>query len=1036
MYSLEVSTDRSENKLIISKELHSAIGKIQIHEEELEFSVLPADSGLFEMELQLEEVLPKNTFFPVEFLDGEDKPLEVKTHQQGVFPLYFRSMDIHALIVLSGREILIRFVDAAGLHGVSEKSSSIQVQAVENAGTMMLNFSGSKQPDLKSLVLTAIQKESNIQHLLPLTFQEGKVAIPRKYVTGLFSLELFSVINNHVFLLSSLTDGESQSREKNTVSDEITEYAVEKEDNNHFTFRFGKKLDEGSSVRILTSNHYLEGSIRDDSTAAFINPGLADEKKAFLVISQNGRNRLEDLRKNGNFMALGILNDIPRGYKYNFPQALLNNRGKANIRNIQVGDTKLSFELVDENEHIWHGENPFLLLKQRKNKRISYIQGKKVGKTYQFDFKYFLEEETANGSIRWDIYLLNDAKSIKSYQLGCFEEYISDKPDRFFDMFSQEFPVQSTYNRKSRIYLTNKNELALVKSNISNLIREEFDIKTKVTSFSMSKNIVRLKLNVNSKYHDKFSVGDIQLIQRNKDDLQVVSFKTEKSAEGNTCSVSCEIDLLEKELFPLYWDVYIAIIVDGKENFVRISQVTKKVAYDVDRTISKYQLEVNGEDIMYPYITISNDLSFTYRQKEYFENRYYLFKENLAYYFVKAFGKFFEKRDIWIAFEKLAMSAHDSGYYFFDYVYKNKKHDDFYYVIRKDSPELANLLDKKDKIIYFMSFKYFVYMFASKLLVSSDTKRNSYNLKLKKSKLARELTDKKLVYLQHGVNGLKVVRDFYKDRNVFDLVIAPSEYEKKMIIDHWGYDESEVVATGLARWDGLVDKSHEIDYKQIFLMPTWRTWMDGMTRENFVKTEYFQQYNAFLTSERLNGLLKQNNVKLKFFLHPKFRDYIDLFDITSSQVEKFGFLEVPMDEMIMKSSLMISDYSSVIWEMFYLKKPCVFYHFDKDKYLEYEGSYMDFDNDLFGDVAWDTEALIDIVESYIDNDFKEKEEFGRLRDEYFTYMDKKNSERIYEAIEDNRELLYSKKKRKWKVTHLIPFRIRRLLLDIKDKVVN
>ncbi|GMA46928.1 hypothetical protein GCM10025854_11780 [Tetragenococcus muriaticus] len=555
----------------------------------------------------------------------------------------------------------------------------------------------------------------------------------------------------------------------------------------------------------------------------------------------------------------------------------------------------------------------------------------------------------------------------------------------------------------------------------------------------MKRNIVNLQIDVISPYIQDIKLDSLQLIQRNKDSLNVRNFpiKQNNTSIGKK-TIESTINLETANLGPLYWDLYVTIISNGKPLFVKVSSIKKEIGWDINQTISKYQYSINNTNIIYPYITLSNELSFTYREREFYENRYYLLKENLAYLFVQLFYKNFSKREIWLAFEKLAVSAHDSGYYFFDYVYKNKKHDDFYYIIQKDSPELKNLADKKDKVVYFMSFKYFVYMFAAKLLVSSDTKRNSYNLKLKKSKLAKVLTNKNLVYLQHGVNGLKRVPDFHKNRGVFDLVIAPSEFEKQMITEKWGYDETEVAVTGLARWDGLVDKTDEVSYRQIFLMPTWRTWMDSMDREQFVESEYFQKYNELLSSERLHKLLEEYNVKIKFFLHPKFRDYIDLFDSKSPNIEKFGFLETSIDEMIMKSSLMISDYSSVIWEMFYLKKPCVFFHFDKNKYLEYEGSYMNFDTDLFGDVAYKTSDLIDIIEGYIQNGFKEKNKYAKMRNDYFTFMDKHNSERIYEAIEENRDWLIndSLKIPKFKVSHLVPYGVRRKLLNWKRKILT
>lgn len=446
---------------------------------------------------------------------------------------------------------------------------------------------------------------------------------------------------------------------------------------------------------------------------------------------------------------------------------------------------------------------------------------------------------------------------------------------------------------------------------------------------------------------------------------------------------------------------------------------------------------MEADHIFYPYITVNKELAFTYRPREHFETRYYYWKENIAYIVAWVLYGYLKKKEIWIGFEKLAMSAHESGYYFFDYVYRNGLHKNFYYVIRKDSPEINNLLDKRDKILYYKSFKYFVYMFAARLLISSDTKRNSYHLKMKTSKLGKTLTNKPLVYLQHGVNGLKKVPDFYKKRNVFDLVIAPSEFEKEMIVNYWGYRESEVVTTGLARWDVLEDKTDQIAYKQIFVMPTWRTWMDGISKEKFAESDYYKNYMNFLTSEKLKDVLERDNVKIKFFLHPKFKDYIDLFDVESDHIEKFGFLDVPLDEMIMKSSMMITDYSSVIWEMFYLKKPCLFYHFDRDKYLEYEGSYMDFEHELFGDVAFDADTLIAYVDDYIRNNFQEKSEYRELRQRYFTFMDRNNSQRIFEAVEENKEILYKKNRDwYWKLSHILPFGVRRRILNLKRWIFN
>ena len=255
-----------------------------------------------------------------------------------------------------------------------------------------------------------------------------------------------------------------------------------------------------------------------------------------------------------------------------------------------------------------------------------------------------------------------------------------------------------------------------------------------------------------------------------------------------------------------------------------------------------------------------------------------------------------------------------------------------------------------------------------------------------------------MVYLQHGVNGIKRVPAFHKNSRLLDFICVPDEYEKQMVIEKWGYSEEEVAVTGLARWDSYTDKTHAIPHKQIFLMPTWRKWMDGMTSEKFVDTPFYKHYAKLLASPSLKDLMLENNARISFFLHPYFKNYVELFDIDDTFIDKYGYLDVDMGEEIQKSSLMISDYSSVLWDMFYLDKPVIFYQFDQEDYLVSEGSYMDYETELFGDVVFDAEALIQSIKKVVSNNFEIEKEYKEMRSNYFTYIDQNNSERIYDVI--------------------------------------
>lgn len=644
-------------------------------------------------------------------------------------------------------------------------------------------------------------------------------------------------------------------------------------------------------------------------------------------------------------------------------------------------------------------QKAFLIFKKRKSSIFYAIHGKKEEQFLTIDMTSFFEQEAKSQlANRYDVFLhLFEEGDYTTYRLKSSTELEARKKDRFYPIF--ERTGISTYSQFFQLYKTVDNTFTITKNTISNLVKERFEIKTVVSSFHQNTSGASIEIDLSSKNSKDFQANDLYFVKRNKDALEYRQIPLEKRDNRNKkLKVTVKMDYKTLSIEPLFWDLYLEITIDGQSYWIRLNKTTKNVRKTVKRKPIKNQYRTKDNYLLYPYITEGNDLSFTYRASEYYESPINNWKERLAYYTARLMRGYFSKKDIWIGFEKLASSAHDSGYHFFNYCYANKKHKNFYYVITKGATEEKFLLDKKDKVLYFMTFKYFLYLFSASVLISSDTRRNVYNLRQKETPMGREISKIPLVYLQHGVNGLKKVPDFYKKRQAFDFVCVPSEFEQKMVIEDWGYEPKEVAVTGLARWDVMEDKTNEVRFKQIFVMPTWRTWMDGLTKEKFVETSYYREYQSFLASDQLKELLLANNVRIAFFLHPKFKDYIDLFDIDPAIITKYEFLEVPMDEMIMKSSMMISDYSSVIWEMYYMKKPCIFFQFDLEKYMQYEGMYMDPKQDLFGDVAFDADTLINIIEENIDNDFHEKEKYAKMRTRYFSLMDKNNAARIYDAI--------------------------------------
>ena len=93
------------------------------------------------------------------------------------------------------------------------------------------------------------------------------------------------------------------------------------------------------------------------------------------------------------------------------------------------------------------------------------------------------------------------------------------------------------------------------------------------------------------------------------------------------------------------------------------------------------------------------------------------------------------------------------------------------------------------------------------------------------------------------------------------------------------------------------------------------------------------------------------------------------------------------------SRALITDYSSVSWDVHYLKKPVLFFQFDLARYLEDPGSLVDLEKELFGERFVDTQSLIRGIASLAERGFSELPEYARGRKDRFAYTDRENCAR-------------------------------------------
>ena len=399
--------------------------------------------------------------------------------------------------------------------------------------------------------------------------------------------------------------------------------------------------------------------------------------------------------------------------------------------------------------------------------------------------------------------------------------------------------------------------------------------------------------------------------------------------------------------------------------------------------------------------SIGEKLVIECRHKTEYDSMFCRIKEKIALYLAPMIAKRQKDKKLLLFYEKFGTAAQDNSFYMFEY-FKQADCDDsivLHYVLEKKAADYKQLKKKYGKsIVPFMSIRHLIDLQVAKMYISTDSKRHCYRWRSGSTKMLRRINDRYFVFLQHGVLGLKRVEDIYSSQyiNKANIFIVSSEYEKELVERVFGYEKKEIAVTGLARWDML--ENRECEKRNVFYMPTWRNWILEVDIEEFVKTEYYKSYMEILNSERLAELLEKDDVHLTFCLHPKFRKFSGEINSRFERIRILDFADCKINELLMECNMLITDYSSASWDVFYMEKPVLFYQFDGDRYMKEQGSYINFEKDLFGYRAVDFEGFLEKFEYIVANDFCDKPEDAIIRDRHLPYRDNNNRKRIYDVV--------------------------------------
>lgn len=378
---------------------------------------------------------------------------------------------------------------------------------------------------------------------------------------------------------------------------------------------------------------------------------------------------------------------------------------------------------------------------------------------------------------------------------------------------------------------------------------------------------------------------------------------------------------------------------------------------------------------------------------------------------------FYRKKQIWITFDQLFKGG-DNGEYFFRYVADHHSDlVDIYYVANSDCADYKRLKKSYRHLLPFNSFKEKIVALHATCVFATRVDVKQYcgfgpQLEI----YHRGLLNYDVFCLQHGLTIQRIAQ--YQNR-LFDntklyFCVSPNEVEN---LSHpvYGYDPDVLLLTGAPRYDPLTND----DQKQILIAPTWRRNVTAGTNRkghqheysiNFKETEYYRIYNGLINNKKLIDCAKETGYRIIYLVHPILSPQVGDFHGPEQVTIVAGANgDVSYEQMMRRSSLMLTDHSGIQFDFAYMRKPLVYYHPDTLP-PQYDAGGMDYETQAFGPVCKNEEEVVEALCKAMRRQCKMEDEYRARADKFFAFDDHNNCKRIFEAAAKHQGLKIKHKK--------------------------
>lgn len=309
----------------------------------------------------------------------------------------------------------------------------------------------------------------------------------------------------------------------------------------------------------------------------------------------------------------------------------------------------------------------------------------------------------------------------------------------------------------------------------------------------------------------------------------------------------------------------------------------------------------------------------------------------------------------------------------------------------------SSLLGKADYLLHMISAGY--HMATSKFFIIDDYYFPVYAIKpCKENKFIQVWhacgAFKKFGYSVIG-KGYGASDDYIEDIPIhsnYDAVLVSSKEVIPYYAEAFNMDAGKILPIGVPRTDiffdmeekyriekNFFDKYPDLKNKKIILYaPTFRG--RGQTTVSFDMTLDFDMISKNLKEDEVMVLKMHPFVKAR--IDSKWRNIIDLSD------------SMDINELMIMSDLLITDYSSVVFEFSLMDKPIIMYSPDREEYIKERDFYYEYEEFVPGPIVNNTKELI----GKLNSDGWDTKKVSKFKEKFFDYRDGKSTERFIKLL--------------------------------------